>query len=31
MIYPNPDSMRPRLEKEKISLVKKEEKSNSIF
>jgi hypothetical protein len=23
MIYPDPDSMRPRLEKEKINLVKK--------
>jgi hypothetical protein len=31
MIYPDPDSMKTRLEKEKINLVKKEEKSNSII
>jgi hypothetical protein len=31
MIYPDPDSMRTRLEKEKINLVKKEEESNLIF
>jgi hypothetical protein len=29
MIHPDPDSMRPRLEQEKINLVKKEEKSNT--
>jgi hypothetical protein len=31
MIYIDPDSMKPRLEKEKINLVKEEEKSNSTF
>jgi hypothetical protein len=31
MIYIDPDSMRPRPEKNKINLVKEGEKSNSII